>query len=160
MNAFPIISILTALPVLGAIVLLLIGDRNKNVTRWTAIGFSLGLRRLQEKRFLQAKEHPQRVARPDTASVFSSSLLQSPPMPRQRSVPTPDGGYSSFSPFSDPILSDVSCTAPGDGGDEGGSADGAFASSGASGVTLSRNVADGTKNRLPVTGRLKSSSRS
>ena len=29
-----------------------------------------------------------------------------------------------------------------------------------SAVTLSRNVADGTKNRLPVTGRLKSSSRS
>jgi NADH-quinone oxidoreductase subunit M len=41
MNAFPAISILTALPVLGAVVLLLIGDRNKNVTRWTAIGFSL-----------------------------------------------------------------------------------------------------------------------
>ena len=34
------------------------------------------------------------------------------------------------------------------------------ATAGSSSVTDSRNVADGTKNRLPVTARLKSSSRS
>ncbi len=43
MTSFPIpvLSILTALPVVGAIALLALGNRNKNLVRWTALAFSL-----------------------------------------------------------------------------------------------------------------------
>jgi NADH-quinone oxidoreductase subunit M len=42
MNAFPIpmLSILTALPVAGALTLLALGSQNKNFVRWTALAFS------------------------------------------------------------------------------------------------------------------------
>ena len=41
MNALPVLSILTALPVAGALILLaLSGGQNKNLIRWTAIAFS------------------------------------------------------------------------------------------------------------------------
>src|SRR5271157_4156168 len=104
-------------------------------------------------------ERQQPFVRPDTASASSSSLLQSATTLRQRLVLVPDGGYSSRSPLSDPILSDPS---PADGAD--GRAvvcDAAVpAESRASPSMLSRNVADGTKNKLPVTAVLKSSRRS
>src|ERR1700677_3781152 len=104
-------------------------------------------------------ERQRPVVRPDNASAFSLSRLQSATMQRQRLAPVPDGGYSSFSPLSDPILSDPS---PADGTDGRTDACDATVSveSGASPPTLSRNVADGTKNKLPVTAVLKSSSRS
>jgi NADH-quinone oxidoreductase subunit M len=41
MSTFPSITALTALPVAGALVLTAIGDRNKNLTRWLALAFSL-----------------------------------------------------------------------------------------------------------------------
>jgi NADH-quinone oxidoreductase subunit M len=40
MNSFPWISILTAMPVVAALVLLIAGGRNKNATRWMAAIFS------------------------------------------------------------------------------------------------------------------------
>src|SRR5580698_4079608 len=101
-------------------------------------------------------ERQQPVVQPDTVSTSSLSPLQSATRLCQRLVPIPDGGYSSFSPLSDPILSDVSSA---DGWHEIGGAAVAV-ESGASPLMLSRNVADGTKNKLPVTAWLKSSSRS
>ncbi|MDR3735294.1 MAG: NADH-quinone oxidoreductase subunit M [Acidobacteriaceae bacterium] len=41
MNGFPYISVLTAVPAVGALAVLATGGRNKNVTRWLAAGFSL-----------------------------------------------------------------------------------------------------------------------
>ncbi|MGA8939834.1 MAG: NADH-quinone oxidoreductase subunit M [Acidobacteriaceae bacterium] len=41
MNSFPWISILTALPLAGAVVVLLLGRKNKPLVRWTALAFSL-----------------------------------------------------------------------------------------------------------------------
>jgi NADH-quinone oxidoreductase subunit M len=41
MTTLPVLSILTALPVAGALILLLFGGRNKNLVRWTALFFSL-----------------------------------------------------------------------------------------------------------------------
>jgi NADH-quinone oxidoreductase subunit M len=41
MSGTPWISMLTALPVVGALVLLLVGDRNKQAVRWLAVAFSL-----------------------------------------------------------------------------------------------------------------------
>jgi NADH-quinone oxidoreductase subunit M len=40
MTSIPIITVLTALPVAGALVVLALGDRNKSLTRWTALAFS------------------------------------------------------------------------------------------------------------------------
>jgi NADH-quinone oxidoreductase subunit M len=40
MNAFPTITVLTAVPIAGALVVLALGDRNKNLTRRTALLFS------------------------------------------------------------------------------------------------------------------------
>jgi NADH-quinone oxidoreductase subunit M len=40
MTAFPIITVLTALPVVGALVVLTLGERNKSLARWTALAFS------------------------------------------------------------------------------------------------------------------------
>jgi NADH-quinone oxidoreductase subunit M len=40
MTSFPIITALTALPVVGALLVLALGDRNKNLVRWTALAFS------------------------------------------------------------------------------------------------------------------------
>ena len=72
-------------------------------------GLQVAGARLRAERCLPAKERPRPAVRPDSASAFSSSLPQSATMRRRRWAPAPDGGYSSFSPFSDPILSDVSC---------------------------------------------------
>src|SRR5580658_10252188 len=97
-------------------------------------------------------ERQQPAVRPDTASASSSSLPQSATMQRRRLAPVPDEGYSSFSPLSDPILSDVSSADETDGGsDVRGTA--VSVNWGASPLTLSRNVAVGTKNKLPVTAR-------
>ena len=41
MNAFPWLTLLTVLPVVGAIIVLSFGGRNKNVPRWLALIFSL-----------------------------------------------------------------------------------------------------------------------
>ena len=41
MTSLPIISILTTLPIVGALTLLILGDRNKNLVRWTALLFGL-----------------------------------------------------------------------------------------------------------------------
>jgi len=41
MSAFPFLTVLTAIPAIGALLLLAIGDRNKNLTRWLALAFSL-----------------------------------------------------------------------------------------------------------------------
>ncbi|MGA1984021.1 MAG: NADH-quinone oxidoreductase subunit M [Acidobacteriaceae bacterium] len=41
MTAFPIITVLTALPVVGAIIVLALGTRNNNLARWTALAFSV-----------------------------------------------------------------------------------------------------------------------
>jgi NADH-quinone oxidoreductase subunit M len=41
MTSLPIISILTTLPIVGALTLLALGDRNKNLVRWTALLFGL-----------------------------------------------------------------------------------------------------------------------
>ena len=38
---FPWLTILTALPLVGALVVLALGDRNKSLARWTALAFSL-----------------------------------------------------------------------------------------------------------------------
>src|SRR5262249_58495344 len=71
-----------------------------------------------------------------------------------------EGYLYRFSPLKEPTASETS-GAPGPGGagssDDSGSR---IAAAGASPFTDSRNVADGTKNRVPVTARLKSSSRS
>jgi NADH-quinone oxidoreductase subunit M len=40
-TSFPIITVLTALPVAGALIVLALGERNKNLVRWTALAFSL-----------------------------------------------------------------------------------------------------------------------
>ena len=40
MNAFPWLTVLTALPVAGALVVLGVGSRNKALARWLALGFS------------------------------------------------------------------------------------------------------------------------
>ena len=41
MIAFPWITLLTAVPIVGALVLLVLGGRNKNLARWSALAFSL-----------------------------------------------------------------------------------------------------------------------
>ncbi|HEY0308670.1 MAG TPA: NADH-quinone oxidoreductase subunit M [Acidobacteriaceae bacterium] len=41
MTGFPYLSVLTAVPVAGAVIVLAAGGRNKNVARWLAVGFSL-----------------------------------------------------------------------------------------------------------------------
>jgi NADH-quinone oxidoreductase subunit M len=40
MIAFPWITLLTAIPIVGALVLLVLGGRNKNLARWSALAFS------------------------------------------------------------------------------------------------------------------------
>lgn len=40
MNALPMLTLLTVLPILGALVLLAIGGQNRNLVRWTALAFS------------------------------------------------------------------------------------------------------------------------
>jgi NADH-quinone oxidoreductase subunit M len=40
MNSLPILSILTALPVVGVLILLALGGQNKNLVRWSALTFS------------------------------------------------------------------------------------------------------------------------
>jgi NADH-quinone oxidoreductase subunit M len=40
MNAFPWITVLTLLPIAGALVTLVTGERNKNLARWSALAFS------------------------------------------------------------------------------------------------------------------------
>src|SRR5579863_10040086 len=66
--------------------------------------------------------------------------------------------HGPFSPLSEPIPSEPSDAAPIDGSAGGGWA-GAWVA-GASPLTESRNVSEGTKNSVPVAARLKSSSRS
>src|SRR4029077_20135409 len=68
--------------------------------------------------------------------------------------------HGSFSPLREPIPSEPSDAAPFD--DDGSAVDfgAGGAGAGPSSPSASRNVADGTKNRAPVTARLKSSSRS
>jgi len=41
MSTFPWITIITATPIVGALVLALVGDRNKQIVRWVAVAFSL-----------------------------------------------------------------------------------------------------------------------
>jgi NADH-quinone oxidoreductase subunit M len=41
MNGIPWISVLTAVPIVGALAVLALGGRNKQLTRWVAMGFSL-----------------------------------------------------------------------------------------------------------------------
>ncbi len=41
MTTFPWLTILTALPLVGALVVLALGGRNKSLVRWTALAFSL-----------------------------------------------------------------------------------------------------------------------
>ena len=114
---------------------------------------------LRAEQFLPVRERLQPVVRPDTASAFWSSPPQSATTQRRRLVPALDGGYSSFSPLSDPILSDPLPAARADGKSDVCDPT-ASVKSGPSPMMLSRNVADGTKNKLPVTAWLKSSSRS
>jgi len=40
MIAFPWITLLTTVPIVGALVLLVLGGRNKNLARWSALAFS------------------------------------------------------------------------------------------------------------------------
>ena len=40
MNSFPWLTILTAVPLVGALAVLALGGRNKALIRWTALGFS------------------------------------------------------------------------------------------------------------------------
>lgn len=41
MTTFPWLTILTALPLVGALAVLALGGRDKSLVRWTALGFSL-----------------------------------------------------------------------------------------------------------------------
>src|SRR5208283_2204590 len=41
MIAFPWITLLTTVPIVGALVLLVLGGRNKNLVRWSALTFSI-----------------------------------------------------------------------------------------------------------------------
>src|SRR5580698_2575815 len=97
--------------------------------------------------------------------------LRYPPMPHRKWGQVRDGGYSCrTSPLREPMPSDPSRTdgLDEDGMDEEVSAGGAGVGDSTAGgsslvsssPTLSRNVADGTKNKHPVTARLKSSIRS
>src|SRR5580658_5422020 len=100
-------------------------------------------------------------------------LLRSGPRPNRKWGQVRDGGYSCrTSPLREPMPSEPSRTdrLDEDGSDEevsaaaggagGSAAGGSSLVSVWSSVRLSRNVADGTKNRHPVTARLKSSMRS
>jgi NADH-quinone oxidoreductase subunit M len=40
MTAFPWITLLTAIPIVGALIVLALGERNKNLVRWSALAFS------------------------------------------------------------------------------------------------------------------------
>src|ERR1700691_4223045 len=93
-------------------------------------------------------------------------LLRFAPRRRRKSVRARDASYSwEGSPFKEPMPSDPS---PGyvDGAEPSeldaaaGGADSESESGGGASLTFSRNVADGTKKRLPVTAVLKSRSRS
>src|ERR1035441_62142 len=93
--------------------------------------------------------------------------LRSGPMPNRRWEQAHDGDYSCcMSPLREPMPSEPSRTDEMD--EEGSVTAGAAGDSATTGgssnvwswVTFSKNVADGTKNRLPVTARLKSRSRS
>jgi hypothetical protein len=97
-----------------------------------------------------------------TRGNSGSFLPQSATMQRPRLELTPDAGYSSFCPLEAIlfcVLSDVSPTNEAEGASDLIEAQvaGEFC---ASPVMLSRNVDDGAKNKLPVTGLLKSSRRS
>ncbi len=70
---------------------------------------------LRAVRFLPVKEHPRCVARPDTASAFSSSLLRSAPCCIRNRRQLPMEVIHLSPPFSDPILSDMSFTGAGKG---------------------------------------------
>jgi hypothetical protein len=90
-----------------------------------------------------------------------SSPLRYPPRPHRKSGQARDEDYSyRFSPLREPTPSEPSSAGAVDGA--GSSVDPAagIAAAAAVSFTDSRNVADGTKNRAPVTARLKSSSRS
>ena len=86
MTTLPVLTILTALPVAGALILLLLGGRNKNLVRWTGPRLQPGRARLHTDPLVPLRP---RIRRTPVPGALQLDHHPQRPVPRRHRRPRP-----------------------------------------------------------------------